>query len=78
MSTAELRKRLIDRISKTNDPAILEEVYRLLDLDTSELDVYSLTDEQKSVIEEAQGEIKAGKYITDGEVNKDIDEWLGK
>jgi len=78
MSTPELKKRLIDKIRRTKDPAILEEAYRLLEIETEDLGIYNLTDDQKSAIEEAQKQIKEGKFLTDGQANKDIDEWLKK
>jgi len=37
-----------------------------------------LSEAQKSVIDEAHVQIKAGKSLTDDEVNKEIDEWLNK
>ena len=78
MSTPELKKRLIDKIRRTKDPAILEEAYRLLEIETEDLGIYNLTDDQKSAIEEAQKQIKEGKFLTDDQANKDIDEWLKK
>ena len=78
MSTPELKKRLIDKIRRTKDPAILEEAYRLLEIETEDLGIYNLTDDQKSAIEEAQKQIKEGKFLTDDQADKDIDEWLKK
>ena len=78
MSTPDLKKRLIDKIQKTENQAILEEVYRLLEIETEDLEIYKLNDEQKLVVQEAKEQIKNGKFLPDEEVNKNIDEWLNK
>lgn len=78
MSTIELRKRLIDKIQKTDDDMLLEEAYRLLEMEVDELDIYSLSNSQKEAIELSRQQIKEGKYLTDEQANKEIDEWLEK
>jgi hypothetical protein len=78
MSTVELRKRLIDKIQKTEDDQLLEEVYRLLDMEVEELDIYMLSDAQMAAIELSRQQIKEGKYLTDEQANQEIDEWLEK
>lgn len=78
MSTTELRKRLIEKIQKPDDLGLLEEAYRLLELESEDIEIYKLSDEQKNVVNEARQQIKSGKYLNDEEANKDIDEWLSK
>ncbi|WKZ59616.1 MAG: hypothetical protein QY309_17365 [Cyclobacteriaceae bacterium] len=78
MSTVELRKRLIDKIQKTQDERILEEAYRLLDLETEDIEIYQLNDDQKKAINEARQQIKNGQFLTEEQANKEIDEWLNK
>ena len=78
MSTIELRKRLIEKIQKTNNENLLEEAYRLLELETQDIEVYKLTDEQRKAINEARQQIKNGEFLTDEQANKEIDEWLKK
>jgi len=53
MWTPGLKKRLIEKIRRTEDPVVLEEAYRLLEIETEDLDVYKLNDEQKSAVREA-------------------------
>lgn len=77
MSTVELRKRLIERIQKTQDDRILEEAFRLLELETTEdIEVYKLNNDQKKAIGEARQQIKNGQFLTEEQANQDIDEWL--
>ncbi|MFN7705260.1 MAG: hypothetical protein ACK5OS_11610 [Chryseotalea sp.] len=78
MSTAELQRRLIDKIQKTNDVKILEEANRFFDITIDEQETYHLNDEQLSSIEEAQKQILNNQFLTNDQANKEIDEWLKK
>jgi hypothetical protein len=78
MSTPELRKRLIDKIQKTDNNQILEEASRLLGLESDEGEVYPLSPEQLSAVAEARDQIKQGKSLTDAQADQDMEEWLGK
>lgn len=78
MSTVELRKRLIEKIQATSDDHLLEEANRLFEIETEELDIYLLNDEQKTIIGQSRQQISQGKFISDEQANKEIDEWLGE
>lgn len=78
MSTVELKKRLIEKIQKTQDERILEEAFRLLELEAEDIEIYKLNDDQKKAISEARQQIKNGQFLTDQQANKGIDEWLNK
>jgi predicted transcriptional regulator len=78
MSTVELRRKLIEKIQKTENEVLLEEVYRLLELETEDIERYKLTDEQRKAISEGRLQIKNGKFLTDDQANNEIDEWLSK
>ncbi|MCZ8020523.1 MAG: hypothetical protein O9302_08235 [Cyclobacteriaceae bacterium] len=78
MSAAELQRRLIDKIQKTNDVKILEEANRFFDITIDEPETYHLNDEQLSSVEEAQKQILNNQFLTNDQANKEIDEWLKK
>ena len=78
MSTVELRRRLIDKIQKTENKDLLAEAYRLLELETEDIEVYKLNDDQRKAINEAKQQINSGQFLTDEQSNKEIDEWLSK
>jgi cell division protein FtsX len=78
MSTIELRKKLIEKIKKTENENLLGEVYRLLEIETLDIDIYKLNESQIKKIAEARKQIKNGQYLTDKEANKEINEWLKK
>ena len=78
MSTIELRKKVIEKIGKIENEDLLNEVNRLIDLETSDEEIYSLNTEEKAAILEAQNQIRDGDFLTDEEAKKEIDEWLRK
>ena len=78
MSTIELKERLIDKIQATQNQKLLEEAFRLLDLESDDIEIYKLSVEQHKSIKEAQDQIRNGEFLTDDQTNKDIDEWLSK
>ena len=69
------REELIRRIKNIEDKDVLDELYRLLDIDLDESD-YELNELQKSEIEQAREEIKNGRGIPSRQANEEIDEWL--
>ena len=77
-TVAELKQRLIEKISKTDDESLLEDIYSLIEVDEQVGTFYHLSDSQLVKIENAQQEIKEGNFFTNEEVDKEIDEWLGK
>ena len=78
MTSIELKKQLIDKIQKTENNIILEEVFRLLELESNDIEIYKLNKEQKSAISEARLQIRNGQFLTDDQANQEIDEWLKK
>ena len=78
MSTVELKKRLIDTIQKIEDKNILEEAFRLLEREAADMETYKLSDEQKSIVNEARQQFNSGKFLTNEQADNEIDEWLNK
>mgnify|MGYP003548574599 CR=1 FL=1 len=78
MSSKEMKKQLIDKIQSTEDDKILEEVYRILEVSTQEVDMIVLSSDQKGRIDKGIIDIEVGRYFTNDEANKEIDEWLKK
>ena len=78
MSTTELKKKLIGKITESNDENLLLEVYRLLELENENSILYPLTQEQISVVRESQEQVKKGNYLNNLDAGKEIDEWFEK
>lgn len=78
MKTVEIRKRLIDEINLSTNKNLLEEFYHYLNLENKIQKRYTLRNEQNQAIEEARAQIKNGDYLTNEQVDQDIDKWLNK
>ena len=74
MLTKELKKQLIDKIQSTDDNRILEEVYRILDVQTLDIEMVILTDSQRKHIDKGLDDIEKGRYLTDEEADKETKE----
>jgi len=62
MGTPELKKQWIEKIESTNDDMLLEEIYRILDIG-EDLELYTLSPQQKSALDEGLLDIKNDKVI---------------
>ncbi len=78
MTTLELKNKVIGKINQINDDEVLAEVYRLLENNDDDFKIYSLSENHKLAVEEAQAQIKRGESLNNDSANKDIDEWLNK
>jgi hypothetical protein len=76
MSIVELQDKLIDKIRNTKDDYVLEEVYRLLVLESESEQVYLLTSEENRLIDISLKDIEDGNFLTNEEVNNQTEEWL--
>ena len=70
-----LKEKLINKIKEIDDPAILEEVSNLFELQEPET-IYPTNQEQKNAIEEAQQQVKNNQTLNKDQANKESDEWL--
>ncbi len=76
MSGIELKEKLINSINKTDNEELLHEVYRLLEIENEDIEVYKLSDEQRKAISISQQQIKNGEFVTNQEADNEIEEWL--
>lgn len=78
MSNTELKEKIISRIQESENRELLKDVETLLNIESEDLEVYKLTNEQKKGIDEAKAEIQNGKFISGEESDNEIDKWLEK
>ena len=71
----ELKSILIHRISEINDIRFLEAIKTILD-EKAEDSVIVLTEEQKQEIIQSRKEIKEGLFISNEELDTEIQAWL--
>ncbi|MBS1515011.1 MAG: hypothetical protein JSS63_08260 [Bacteroidetes bacterium] len=73
MNIQSLKKQLINSINNIEDIEYLEGLNQLVkDKD----EIYILSKEQESAINEGLKDIEEGKYIPDEVLNKEINQWL--
>lgn len=76
MSVAELKQKLIEKISETNDIETLEEISNWISLNEDLPGVYHFSDAQLVKLDESEQQIKNGNFYTNEEANKETEKWL--
>ena len=74
MTTIELKKLLIHRITEINDVSFLKAVKTILDSKTN-TEVLLLTPEQRREIMESKKEIEQGLFVEHESVDKEVARW---
>jgi hypothetical protein len=74
MTTIELKKLLIHRITEINDVSFLKAVKTILDSKT-DTEVLLLTPEQRNEIMESKKEIEQGLFIEHESLDKEVARW---
>ncbi|HEA30220.1 MAG TPA: hypothetical protein ENH91_09535 [Leeuwenhoekiella sp.] len=78
MATVDkLRSGIIDKIQSINDEGFLETLDKVIPSSDSE-SLFSLTDEQKAMLEMSEDDIKNGRLISLEAMNKRNLEWLNE
>ena len=72
MTTLNLKKHLIQRISEIEDTAFLEAIKTILD---SKSQILHLTAEQRAEIKQSQEQIKQGLFISQEQLDEDFEKW---
>ena len=78
MLTTEMKDKLIRKIQTTKNEDVLEEIYRILEVDEQEGDSVELTEWQKQKIQQGLNDITSGNYLPDADANKEVEKWLKK
>lgn len=76
MSTSELKKQLLEKIQSTTNKNLLEVACQLFDIESIESEIYLLNEGQNKAISEAEAQIISGRFLTNEEANKQIEQWL--
>ena len=78
MSSTELKLQIISKITSITDELILEEIYRMVNLESEMDSVYRLTDAERSAIAEGLKDVKEGRVYSSEAAENMIKEWLEK
>lgn len=71
-----LRKRIVEKISRTSDVEKLKKMDDLLESELENSQQIKLNDAQISLLKLAEEDFKNGRFSTDDEVRKMAEEWL--
>ncbi len=74
--TTQIKENLISRIKNSKDLNFLKALQALFD--SSEQDLYQITEEEKDAIEKGRAEIKEGQFYANDEVISEMKVWLKK
>lgn len=74
MTEIEIKKRLIGKISRLKNEYLLQELYRLVENEESETDIYKFSEEELNAINEAMNQYRSGNILNSDEADKEIDE----
>jgi len=75
MTTVQIKKAVIKKISEIEDKSFLEAINTILDLKT-ETKVLHLSKEIRDEIIASREEIKQGQFVKNEVLEKELDEWL--
>lgn len=78
MSTTDLKLKIINQITSVKDKRILEEIYRLINLESELDDTYILSEEEKKAVDIGLKDVKEGRIYTDEQADNLMREWLKK
>ena len=75
MTTFELKDILFHKISAINDKSFLSALKTIIDT-KSETIIFKTSPEQRQSIKEGQDQIARGEFLTNDQVEMEIDKWL--
>jgi len=78
MSATELKLQIISKITAIEDELILEEIFKLVDIESQMDSVYRLTDEERKAINLGLKDVEAGRVYSSEAADNMIKEWLRK
>ncbi len=75
MTSIQLKKFLIQRITEINDDSFLNAIKTILEVKTQTI---TLNQEQLSDIKESKKEIKKGNFIDQSSLDNEFNQWLNE
>ncbi|MDX2130255.1 MAG: hypothetical protein SFU91_14570 [Chloroherpetonaceae bacterium] len=78
MSATELKLQIINKVSSITDEFVLEEILRLVNIESEMDTIYQLSEDEKKAVEIGLKDIKEGRVYTSEQANNVLKEWLKK
>ena len=77
MSTLELKLAIYDKLKSVKDDGLLKKIMKLLKT-VDEDKIYHLSEHELNMVKEGEEDIKAGRLISQEQLDKEDLEWLSK
>ena len=78
MSVTELKLQIINKISAIEDKLVLEEIFKLVEIESEMDSIYRLTDKERKSLEAGLNDVKKGRVYSSEAADNMIKEWLRK
>jgi len=78
MSSTELKLQIINKVTSIKDESILEEIYKLVNLESDMEASYTLTEVEKKAIDLGLKDIKEGRVYSSEVADRMMKEWRKK
>jgi hypothetical protein len=78
MTKTELRDKLIATIAETEDMRLLEDIFRIVNIETEPQGIYELSEPESSAVREGVEQLNNGQFISNEDLNTRINKWLGE
>jgi len=78
MSVSELKLQIINKITTIEDKLILEEIFKLVDMESEIDSIYRLTVDERKAIDIGLKDIKENRVYSSEAADNMIKEWLRK
>ena len=75
MSSIEIKRKIINQLSKIEDVSFLKAIKALVD-SKAQGSIYRLSEGQKKRIKEGREQLRKGQAISDEDLQKEIDQWF--
>lgn len=76
MTKTELKEKLIETLAKTEDRQLLEDIYRIVNMETDPKEIYQLSEPEMNAVNEGLEQLNKGQFISNEDLNTKFDKWL--
>lgn len=78
MTTLQIKNKLIRNIKSIENPKVLEDLYRLLNIEVEDIEKLRIPAHIKKLVTKGRKDIKEGRFLTNKQADFEIDKWLKK
>ena len=78
MTTLQIKNKLIRHIKAVEDSKVLEDLFRLLNIETENIEELKTPPKIKDSITKGYWDIRNGRYLNNRKADDEMDQWLKK